>query len=469
MDIDGKTRAKRWVLALTSLASFMVALDALVVTTALTVMARDLRASVAGMQWTVNAYNLSFAVLLLTGAAVGDRLGRRRMFAGGIALFAAASIACALASSVDVLIAARAVQGAGAALVMPLAMALVSTAYDRNERPRALGIFGGVTGLALLAGPVVGGAIAQGFAWQWIFWVNVPLAAAIIPLGLHRIGESHGPSARLDGMGILIVTLSAFGLVWGLMRGKTAGWESGEVMSAIVGGLLLALAFVWWERRVAEPMVPLRLFASKAFLAGIASAFLFYAAMYGVLFLLPQFLQTTLDYGVLEAGLRLLPWTATLFVFAPLGGTLVKTYGERTLVVGGLAAQALGMAWIGVIAGSAASYQKLILPLLIAGAGVSLAMPAAQSAVMGAVTPQDIGKASGTFNMLRYLGGVFGIALLVAILQATGGEASAEAFGTGFAGGMIAAAALSALGALIACALPGRAHLGAMKLADEQR
>ena len=203
--------AKHWVLALTALASFMVALDALVVTTALGTIRTELGASIEALEWTLNAYNLSFAVLLLTGAALGERFGRRRMFVTGLAVFVTASAACALAGNVGVLIAARAIQGAGGALIMPLAIALLGTAFPREQRAKALGIFSGLTGLALIAGPVVGGAVAQGLAWQWIFWINIPIGLVAIPLALTRIPESAGPRAALDFAGMVLVTGAALG------------------------------------------------------------------------------------------------------------------------------------------------------------------------------------------------------------------------------------------------------------------
>src|SRR5258708_27169639 len=220
--------ARAWVLALTSIASFMVALDALVVTTALSTIRRDLGASIEAVEWTVNAYNLSCGVLLLTGAALGDRFGRRQMFALGLGLFVAASAACALSGSAGWLIAARAVQGAGAALVMPLAMAILSATFQREERGKALGIFSGVTGLALIAGPILGGVIAEGFAWQWIFWINVPIGIVVIPLVLGRIQESVGTDSRIDIFGLLLATGAALTAAWGLTRGNSIGWSSPE-------------------------------------------------------------------------------------------------------------------------------------------------------------------------------------------------------------------------------------------------
>jgi EmrB/QacA subfamily drug resistance transporter len=447
---------KAWVLALVSVASFMVFLDAMVVTTALSTIRRDLNASLEALEWTVNAYNLSFAVLLLTGAALGDRLGRRRMFASGIALFVVASAACALAGSGGWLIAARALQGAGAALAMPLAMTLLSAAFPREQRAKALGIFSSVSGLALIAGPAVGGAITQGFAWQLIFWINIPIGLIVIPLALSRIPESYGPRAPLDVGGIALAAGAALGVVWGLMRANNVGWTSLEVVAALVTGIALAAAFVAWEMRAREPMMPMRLFRSRAFSSGIVASFLFYASMYGVLFLLPQFLQVAQGHDPLGTGLRLLTWTATLFVFAPIGGALVNRIGERPLVVGGVFLQAIGFAWIAAIAAPDLAYGKLVPSLILAGTGVSMAMPAAQNAILGAVAASEVGKASGTFNMLRFLGAVFGIAVLVAMFARNGSVDSPQAFSAGFVPAIAVSAGLSFLAAIVGMWLPGR-------------
>jgi EmrB/QacA subfamily drug resistance transporter len=450
---------KTWVLLLTSAASFMAILDAMVVTTALGSIRRDLGASIELLQWTVNAYNLSFAVLLLTGAALGDRFGRRRIFIAGIAIFLAASVVCAVGPSAAWLIAGRALQGIGAALLMPLAMALLSAAFPPEERGRALGIFGGINGIALIVGPIVGGAIAEGLAWQWIFWINVPIGLVLIPLARRRIAESFGPRARLDIAGVLLVTGSALGLVWALMRGNHVGWMQAEVLGSLIAAGVLAVGFVVREGRAREPMVPLRVFRSRAFAAGILASFLFYAGMYGVLFLLPQFLQTAQGHGPLGVGLRLLPWTAPLFVFAPLGGSLVNRVGERALVVTGVLLQAVCMAWIGLIADPALPFVQLIAPLAISGAGVSAAMPAVQNAILGAVSRQEVGKASGIFNMVRFLGGVLGVAAVVAAFSAGGGVSSPEAFTAGFVLALAISAGLSLAAAVVAVALPGRRML----------
>jgi EmrB/QacA subfamily drug resistance transporter len=332
----------------------------------------------------------------------------------------------------------------------------LSAAFPREERGKALGIFSGLTGLALIAGPVVGGAVAEGLAWQWIFWLNIPIGLLIIPLALTRIPESFGSDTRLDIGGLALITAAALGLVWGLMRGNSAGWVSVEVVAALAIGLLLAIAFVAWELRVRAPMVPMRFFRSRAFAAGIAASFLFYASLYGTLFLLPQFLQTAQGHGPLGAGLRLLAWTATLFVTAPIAGALVNRIGERPLVVFGLLVEAVGMAWIALIASPDRAYIELVAPLIAAGTGISMAMPAAQNAVLGAVAAGEIGKASGTFNMLRFLGGVLGIALVVAVFAATGSVASPQAFSAGFATAMGVSAALALAAAIAGLWLPAR-------------
>jgi len=447
---------KNWVLGVTALASFMVALDTQVLTAALATLRTDFGAPMETLQWTVNAYNLSFAVLLLTGAALGDRFGRRRLFAAGIGLFVLASIACALSTSIVALIAARSAQGAAAALVVPLAMALLSGAFSREERARALGIFSGVTGFALIAGPAAGGAITEGFGWQWIFWINLPIGLIAIVMASTRLRESFGPAAGLDIAGLVLVAAAAFALVWGLLRGNGSGWSSVEVVAALVTGMMLTVAFIGWQWQADAPMVPMRLFRSRALSSGIAASFLFYAAMYGVLFLLPQFLQTALGYGPLGAGLRLLPWTATLFVTAPIAGAVVSKVGERPLVVTGLVMQAIGLGWIAISVTPGMAYSTMVAPLVLAGVGVSMAMPAVQNAVLSAVAVVEIGKASGVFNMGRFLGGVFGIALLVSIFSASGATNSAANFGAGFAAAMMAAAALSLLGAFAGLWLPAR-------------
>ena len=446
----------RWVLALTSAVSFMVALDTQVVATALPVIRLHLHASLAALEWTVNAYTLTFAVLLLTGAAVGERLGRRRMLAAGVGLFTAASAACALAPNAGALVAARAVQGAGAALMLPLALALLSAAFPPERRAWALGIFSSVTGIAVLAGPVVGGAVTQGLAWTWIFWLNVPIGVIMIPLILTRMTASAGIRASLDPIGLLLATGGALGLVWALIRANGSGWASPEIVAPLTTGALLATGFVAWELRTSHPMIPVRLFGQRVFAAGNVAAFTVFAMLFALVFFMAQFLQTGLGYDPLGTGLRLLPGWAMLTLIAPFAGTLIARVGERLLIAGGMTAAAAGLIWIALIARTGLPYEDLVAPLVLAGSGVSVAVPATMSAVMTSVPPQAIGQASGTLNMLRQLGSVFGIAICAAVFAAHGGYASPAAFTSGFGPAMGACAGLGLLGAAAGLLIPAK-------------
>jgi EmrB/QacA subfamily drug resistance transporter len=449
-------RATAWIVALTALGSLMAALDTLVVATALSTIRVDLGASVESLEWTVNAYNLSFAVLLMTGAALGDRYGRRRFYAVGLALFTAASAACALAPGVGWLIAARAAQGAGAALLLPLGLTLMSAAFPPEKRGTAIGIFSAITGISVAAGPLVGGAVVEGLSWEWIFWLNVPLGLAAIPLVLTRMREARGPDSALDLPGLGLVTGGAFGLVWGLVRGNLAGWDAPEVLLSLGLGAALVAAFIAWEARAPTPMLPLRLFRSRGFAAGNAAIFFTLASLFGGVFFYAQLLQVTLGYGPLDAGLRLMPWTATFITIAPLAGALADRIGERPLMVAGLSLQAAGTAWLALIASPGMEYSALLGPFIVGGVGVSMAIPAAQNAVIGTAEDAVIGKAAGANSMMRELGGVFGVALCVAVFAGAGSYASPSAFTDGFSAAIGVTAALAAAGAAVALALPRR-------------
>ncbi|WP_309241145.1 MFS transporter [Nocardia sp. BSTN01] len=446
--------AQGWTLALTSMASLMVALDGLVVATALGTIRVDLHASIESLQWTVNSYTLTLAVLLMAAAGLGDRLGRRRMFAVGLAIFTAASIACALATSAALLIAARAVQGVGGALVVPLALSLLSHAFPIEKKARAIGVYSGITGLAVAGGPVVGGAIAQGLDWQWIFWINVPIGIVLIPLVLSRVEESHGSDTSLDIVGALLSTGAGFGVVWGLVRGNSSGWGSAEVIGTLAAGVVLAGLFVGWEMRARVAMMPTRMFRSRSFSAGNVANFALYASLFGTVFFAAQFFQSAQGLGPMSAGIRLIAWTATLFFVAPLAGAAVERVGLRPLVVCGLFLQSVGLAWIAIIADVDLSYPALILPFIVGGAGTSMAMPAVQAAVMSSVDGANVGKASATFNMLRQLGSAVGIAVVVATFAAKGGYDTAGMFVDGFRPAIGVASAIALIGAIAGIAIP---------------
>jgi EmrB/QacA subfamily drug resistance transporter len=451
-----KKTATAWVVALTAIGSLMAALDTLVVSTSLSTIRLDLGASIEDLEWTVNAYNLSVAVLLITAAALGDRYGRRAFYTIGLGLFAVASAASALAPSVGFLIAARALQGAGAALVMTLGLALLSAAFPPEKRGAAIGLSGAVTGIAVAMGPLVGGAIAEGIDWHWIFWINVPIAVAAIPLVLSRIEESYGGDTSLDIPGLVLISGAAFAIVWGLVRGNSAGWDSLEIVGALAAGVLLVVGFIAREVRAASPMVPMRFFRSRAFSAGNGAVFLTFASLFGAVFFFAQMLQTALGYGPLDAGLRLMPWTVTFITVAPLVGNLVDRFGERQFMVGGLTLQALGMGWIALIADSGLTYSEFVVPSIVAGVGVSMAIPSAQNSVIGSFSLEEVGKAAGANSMMRELGGVFGVAVAAAVFTGAGSFASPDAFLDGFAPAVAVLAAFSLVGAVVALALPGR-------------
>ncbi|CAN5382209.1 DHA2 family efflux MFS transporter permease subunit [soil metagenome] len=440
--------AQTWALALGSVASLIAALDAMVVSTALTEIGREFDASIEALEWTVNAYTLSFAVLLMTAAAVGDRYGRRRIFAAGLGLFVVASAACALAPGIGWLIAARAVQGIGAAMIMPLALAQVSAAFPPERQGWALGIYSSVNALSTVLGPLVGGAITQGIAWQWIFWVNVPIGLVALGLALLRLRETYGQPERIDIPGLILVTGSGLGLVWGLVRGNVVGWTSAELVGSLGGGLLLAALFIWWQRRAVAPMLPMRLFRHSVFAAGNVAMFLLLGALMGAIFFMAQFQQVALGQGPFAAGLRLLPWGIALVAAAPFAGRIAMRIGDANAVALGLLMQASGFGWLAAIASPELAYWHMLVPMIAAGAGFAIAIPIAQKAVVSAVAPSDIGKASGTLSMVRQLGSAFGLAVTVAAFSSVGSRSTPAAFAEGFAAALATAAVLSLAGAV---------------------
>jgi EmrB/QacA subfamily drug resistance transporter len=448
------TPAQRWVLGLSALASFVVVLDMLVVATALSAIQHDLGASLEDLEWTVNAYTLSFAVLLMTGSALGDRYGRRRLFAIGLGLFAAASAACALSTQVGALIAARAVQGAGAALIMPVALGLLNGAFPPERRGWATGIYGSVTGLAAIVGPILGGVVTEHLTWQWIFWLNVPITLIAIPLVLRRIAEARGPAGTLDLPGLALAAGAALGVTWALVRGNDAGWSSAETLATLAGGLVLGVLFIVRERHAQAPMLPMRLFRSPAFSAGNTAVFFLNGALTSAIFFTAQFHQITLGHGPVDAGLRLLPWGIAPFLIAPRAGALSDRIGERTLIILGTLLLGLGMGWIALISDPDVGYVTTALAMTVGGVGFSLALPAVTKAVVSRVAPQDIGRASGTFSTSRQLGGAFGIAITGAAFAAAGGYATAQQFSDGYVVAMSVSAALAFAATVAGLVLP---------------
>jgi EmrB/QacA subfamily drug resistance transporter len=444
-----EARTRRWTLVLTCVAGFMTALDMLVVATALPAVARQLHADAASLGWTVNAYQIALAAGIVTASTLGDRLGRRRTFAAGVALFTAASAACALAPSVGFLVGARTIQGIGAAIVSPLSLTLLASAFPRR-RGAVVGVWGGVAGLAIAAGPLVGGTLTQALGWQLIFWVNVPIGAAVTLLAVLRLGESRGPDARLDLPGLALVTAGATALIWGLVRAGQVGWASRPALAALAGGGLLLAAFLAWEVRAPQAMLPLHLFRSRTFGAANAAAFLMAAALIPAGLLLSQYLQFVLGSTPLQAGLRFLPMTAAPLLVAPVAGSLSDRLGQRPVMLAGLVLMGLGLAWLTLVATTGASYGQLVAPLVLAGVGVSMPFATTAAAALSAVGPADVGRASGAVNTLRTFGGAFGVAVATAVFAAHGHLGAAASFDAGFRPAMAVTAGTALLGAAAA-------------------
>ena len=438
-----------------SIALFMVTLDNLVVTTALPSIRADLGASIESLEWTVNAYTLSFAVLLLTGAALGDRFGRRRMFLLGVALFTTASALAALAPTTGALIAARALQGVGAAMVAPLTLTLLSEAFPGNKRGVALGIWSGVSGLGVALGPLVGGAVVDGISWQWIFWINVPVGLVLIPIAARRLAESRGPSRGLDLPGVALASGGLTGIVYGIVRGNALGWGSIEIVTPLAAGAALLVAFVLYESRTKEPVLPMRFFRSRGFAATNAVSLSMFFGIFGSIFFLAQFFQTVQGYSPLEAGLRTLPWTGMPMLVAPIAGLLSDRIGSRPLMAAGLSLQAITIVWIASTMTVGQPYGELVIPFILGGTGMALVFAPAANAVLRAVRPHEAGQASGATNAIRELGGVMGIAILSAVFTARGGFESPQAFVDGVVPALWVGAGVLMAGALAALLVPG--------------
>jgi EmrB/QacA subfamily drug resistance transporter len=439
-----------WTLALTSVAFFMVSLDVLVVVTALPAIHRDFGASLTMLQWTVNAYILAYAASITTAAALGDQYGRRRLFALGLLIFAAASAACALSPSSGVLIAARVAQGIGAGAIMPLSLTILTSTFPPERRGAIVGIWGGIGGIAVAFGSLVGGAITQGLDWHWIFWVNVPIgliSAALVPM---LLAESFGPPTRLDLPAVVLVSGGAAGIVLGLVRASDLGWGNTETLAALGAGLVLIACFVAWENRAPEPMLPMKLFQTVTFSAANSTAFFMTGGLTASAFLVAQYFQLGLGYSPLEAGIRIMPWTAPPLFISPIAGALSDRIGRRPLMIVGMLLVAGGFDWVASIATAGVEYSRLVLPLIIVGIGFSTVFPVAPTAALSAVAPQDIGKASGVSSTLQRFGSAFGVAVATAVFATYGSLATPGAFISGFRPALTVVVGLSILGALTA-------------------
>jgi EmrB/QacA subfamily drug resistance transporter len=448
-----------WTLILASLGAFMAALDVVVVSTALPTLRAQMGASLPDLEWTINAYNLVFGCLMLTGAALGDRFGRRRMYVTGVLVFVLGSSLAALAPDAGALIAARVVEGVGGAILVPLTLTLISGAFPAEQRGTAIGIWGGVTGLGVAAGPLVGGAIVQGISWQWIFWVNVPIGVAVAALSALRLPESRGPRPHLDIVGLVLAGAGLFGLTWAAVRAPDYGWGSGQVIGPLVAGAALTSGFLAWERRARYPMLPLSYFRRRAFSTANGVVFFQFVSLIGSVFFITQLFQTGLGYSPLAAGLRILVWVATPMLVAPVAGALADRVGNQPFMLAGLLLQASGLAWLAATAHPAVRYSALVAPLIVAGVGISMCFPTVANAVTSSVPIADVGVAAGTNNALNALGGVFGVAILAAVFATHGGYASSASFFAGFRPAEFVAAGVAGVGVIAAALAPSKRGL----------
>jgi len=445
-----------WAFVITSTAGFMAALDNLVVTTALPSIRTHLGGGIADLEWTVNAYTLTFAVLLMLGAALGDRFGRRRIFTLGLTLFTLSSLGAALAPGIDALIAARAAQGVGAALLTPVSLTLLTSAVPPAKRGLAFGAWGAVNGMAIAMGPLIGGTIVEHLSWQWIFALNVPIGLALLPLARLRLTESRGPNSRLDIPGTALASAGLFGIVFALIRGNQDGWTSPTVLTGLIGGAALLVAFVAWELRTDAPLLPMRLFRNRAFAAVNSASLLMSVGMFGSIFLLSQWLQTAQGYSPMEAGVRMLPWTAMPMLVAPLAGMLADRIGGRIIIATGLALQAAGLVWFALIVAAHVDYSSQIPPLVLSGVGMALFFAPVTTVLMGSVKPEEQGVASGANNAFREIGGALGVGVLASVFTANGDFSSPQRYADGLAPAIWVGAAAIAAATVAALLVPRR-------------
>lgn len=445
-----------WIIVLPSIAFFLVNISLLVVVTALPAIRQDLRIDFSTLGWVLNAYGLAFGAGVITAAALGDRFGRVKVFTAGLAVFTLASVLGGLSHDVTLLITSRALQGIGAAMIMPLSLTILSAAFPPDKRGAVIGLWGGIAGIGVAIGPIIGGGVTQGLDWHWTFWLLVPIGVIATLLSPLFLEESRGAASRIDLMGVVLITAGAFGLTWGLVRGNAAGWTSGEVLGSFIAGALLVVIFAVWQTRASSPLLPPKLFASFTFIAANVTSFALAAALLGSAFLIVQYFQFVFRLSPLDAGIRWLPSTATPIVVAPIAGAVSDRVGRRPLMVIGMLLAGVGLGWVAQVTSMGVTYGQLVLPLIVVGIGISMALPTSPTAALGAVDRADLGKASGVNSTLQRFGGVFGVAIASAVFASYGHIGSPASFTAGFRPATGWLAAIAIVGAISALAVAGR-------------
>jgi EmrB/QacA subfamily drug resistance transporter len=453
--------AKWWALAAMCFALFMIMLDNTVMNVALPSIQRDFGASIQELEWTVNGYTLSFAVLLATGGRLGDIFGRRRGFIFGVVLFALASATAGLAPSSTALVASRIVQGVGAAFMMPATLSIITHAFPAHERGKAIGTWAGVSALALAIGPLLGGFLTEEVSWRAIFYINLPVAGAAILASLFAVRESRDETVgrRVDVAGTAILTAALTALVLALVEGNAWGWGSPRIIALLGAAAVLLAVFAPVERRVRAPMIQFEFFRNRDFLGASAVAFVVSFAMLGMFFFMALYMQNILGYSPFEAGLRFLPSTLMVVLVAPLAGRLTDRIGARPLIATGLSVVALSL-FMQSRVDAATTYGDLLIPFMLMGIGIATVMSPMSTAAMNAVVVAKAGLASGILSMSRMVGGTFGVAALGAVFQAEAGSVFGgppAQFVDALSHSLAIGAAVAVLGAIIAAvSLSGR-------------
>jgi EmrB/QacA subfamily drug resistance transporter len=463
----------RWTLVSVALATFMTYLDNNIVNVAIPDVQRELGLSTAGIEWVVSGYILTFAGLLLAGGRLADAFGRRRLFMIGLAVFTASSLAAGFAGGAATLIAARGAQGVGAALVTPTTLAIISATFaDPRERNAAVGVWGGVGALALAVGPVLGGLLTQHVSWEWIFWINVPIGLATMALGAWSITESREPETRsLDLPGVGLSTVSLFALTWALIEGHDRGWTSTAILGAFALAALTGIAFVAVERRVAQPMVDVRLFARREFSGGIVALMLWAFGLFGIYFFTSLYLQNVLGFSPTKAGAAFVPMALLMAGGAIVSDRVAARFGAYRSTGFGMVAMGLAIGSVALL-GKDASYLSLMPSFAVIGIGGGLTIPLTAT-VLAVMPTAQAGVASAVFNASREVAGLLGITVIGAVLASrqgsalASGEAPVDAFLSGYRWGLLLAAALVVTGGVTAFTALRSAHRTA-QVADQR-